>query len=177
MPNSKAARSTSMPTTSHQPKRKYRSRSRSTAEDEATFENSRKIRRLRANSRERRRMQALNQELETLRRMLPSDPEEEKETGKLTKIEILRLAYKYISELKLILAEFRTNEIFEPKSDVAAGGADRDDIREGGYSYDLVENIDANFANYHLRQSVSQDYDQYSYFSCQCPMDYCWFAN
>ncbi|XP_077466060.1 neurogenin-1 [Stigmatopora argus] len=52
----------------------------------------RKSRRLKANDRERNRMQNLNGALDQLRRVLPALPDE----SKLTKIETLRLAHNYI---------------------------------------------------------------------------------
>ena len=51
-----------------------------------------KVRRAKANDRERMRMQTLNQALEKLRVVLPAFPDE----TKLTKIETLRFANNYI---------------------------------------------------------------------------------
>lgn len=55
-----------------------------------------KVRRAKANDRERTRMQTLNQALEKLRTVLPAFPDE----TKLTKIETLRFANNYIYALK-----------------------------------------------------------------------------
>ncbi|VDM29488.1 unnamed protein product [Toxocara canis] len=76
-------------------KRKYRCRVRSPE----TVIRSKKIRRTKANERERRRMHSLNEALEELRRTLPHIPDE----PKLTKIETLRLANNYIFALAQIL--------------------------------------------------------------------------
>ncbi|KIH56994.1 Helix-loop-helix DNA-binding domain protein, partial [Ancylostoma duodenale] len=65
-------------------KRKYRCRKRSPA----TIERARIVRRDKANARERRRMNSLNDALEHLRTILPSVPDE----PKMTKIETLRVA-------------------------------------------------------------------------------------
>ncbi|KJH52233.1 Helix-loop-helix DNA-binding domain protein [Dictyocaulus viviparus] len=65
-------------------KRKYRCRKRSPA----TIERARVVRRDKANARERRRMNNLNDALEHLRTLLPSVPDE----PKMTKIETLRVA-------------------------------------------------------------------------------------
>ncbi|ESO84786.1 hypothetical protein LOTGIDRAFT_80254, partial [Lottia gigantea] len=51
-----------------------------------------KCRRSKANDRERSRMHSLNDALESLRKALPTYPED----AKLTKIETLRLAHNYI---------------------------------------------------------------------------------
>ncbi|XP_017840392.1 basic helix-loop-helix neural transcription factor TAP [Drosophila busckii] len=58
-----------------------------------------KVRRMKANDRERTRMHTLNDALERLRVTLPSLPEE----TKLTKIEILRFAHNYIFALEQVL--------------------------------------------------------------------------
>lgn len=58
-----------------------------------------KVRRVKANDRERNRMHMLNDALERLRVTLPQLPEE----TKLTKIEILRFAYNYIFSLEQVL--------------------------------------------------------------------------
>lgn len=58
-----------------------------------------KVRRMKANDRERNRMHTLNDALERLRVTLPSLPEE----TKLTKIEILRFAHNYIFALEQVL--------------------------------------------------------------------------
>ncbi|PAV63642.1 hypothetical protein WR25_05805 [Diploscapter pachys] len=72
-------------------KRKYRCRKRSPA----TIERARTMRRDKANARERRRMNNLNDALELLRSMLPALPDE----PKMTKIETLRKAQDYIQTL------------------------------------------------------------------------------
>ncbi|PAV61545.1 hypothetical protein WR25_09868 [Diploscapter pachys] len=72
-------------------KRKYRCRKRSPA----TIERARTMRRDKANARERRRMNSLNDALELLRSMLPTLPDE----PKMTKIETLRKAQDYIQTL------------------------------------------------------------------------------
>ncbi|EDV39739.1 uncharacterized protein Dana_GF10169 [Drosophila ananassae] len=58
-----------------------------------------RVRRMKANDRERNRMHTLNDALERLRVTLPSLPEE----TKLTKIEILRFAHNYIFALEQVL--------------------------------------------------------------------------
>ncbi|KAE9419976.1 hypothetical protein Angca_005780, partial [Angiostrongylus cantonensis] len=78
-------------------KRKYRCRKRSPA----TIERARAVRRDKANARERRRMNNLNDALEHLRMLLPSVPDE----PKMTKIETLRVAQGYITFLSSILAD------------------------------------------------------------------------
>ncbi|XGW25498.1 hypothetical protein V3C99_006708 [Haemonchus contortus] len=78
-------------------KRKYRCRKRSPA----TIERARMVRRDKANARERRRMNSLNDALEHLRTLLPTEPEE----PKMTKIETLRVAQGYIAYLVSILSE------------------------------------------------------------------------
>ncbi|KAK5964520.1 Basic helix-loop-helix neural transcription factor TAP [Trichostrongylus colubriformis] len=77
-------------------KRKYRCRKRSPA----TIERARMVRRDKANARERRRMNSLNDALERLRTLLPAEPEE----PKMTKIETLRVAQGYITYLASILS-------------------------------------------------------------------------
>ncbi|GMR48501.1 hypothetical protein PMAYCL1PPCAC_18696, partial [Pristionchus mayeri] len=72
-------------------KRKYRCRVRSPA----TIERAKRQRRDKANLRERRRMNSLNDALEHLRSALPQSGEE----PKMTKIETLRLAQQYIRYL------------------------------------------------------------------------------
>lgn len=78
-------------------KRKYRCRKRSPA----TIERARIVRRDKANARERRRMNSLNDALEHLRTLLPSVPEE----PKMTKIETLRVAQGYITYLATVLSD------------------------------------------------------------------------
>ncbi|CAD6197132.1 unnamed protein product [Caenorhabditis auriculariae] len=75
-------------------KRKYRCRKRSPA----TIERAKTVRRDKANARERRRMNSLNDALELLRSMIPSLPDE----PKMTKIETLRKAQEYISQLSML---------------------------------------------------------------------------
>ncbi|CAO4375710.1 unnamed protein product [Caenorhabditis nigoni] len=72
-------------------KRRYRCRKRSPA----TIERAKTVRRDKANARERRRMNSLNDALETLREILPALPDE----PKMTKIETLRKAQEYIASL------------------------------------------------------------------------------
>ncbi|VDD97837.1 unnamed protein product [Enterobius vermicularis] len=76
-------------------KRKYRCRIRSPE----TIMRSKKMRRNKANARERKRMHNLNYALDELRRTLPHYTDE----PKLTKIETLRLAYNYIYSLAQML--------------------------------------------------------------------------
>ena len=71
---------------------KYRMQHRSPTE----VSKVKKVRRAKANDRERVRMQTLNQALEKLRTVLPAFPDE----TKLTKIETLRFANNYIWALK-----------------------------------------------------------------------------
>merc|ERR1719384_218324 len=63
-----------------------------------------KIRRAKANDRERKRMQTLNQALEKLRVVLPAFPDE----TKLTKIETLRFANNYIKTLTEMITSLDT---------------------------------------------------------------------
>ncbi|CAB3409897.1 unnamed protein product [Caenorhabditis bovis] len=77
-------------------KRKYRCRKRSPA----TIERAKMIRRDKANARERRRMNSLNDALEHLRTILPALPDE----PKMTKIETLRKAQQYIATLSYQLS-------------------------------------------------------------------------
>ncbi|KAF8373838.1 ngn-1 [Pristionchus pacificus] len=72
-------------------KRKYRCRVRSPS----TIERAKRQRRDKANARERRRMNSLNDALEHLRSALPQPGEE----PKMTKIETLRFAQQYIRYL------------------------------------------------------------------------------
>ncbi|CAI4227168.1 unnamed protein product [Auanema sp. JU1783] len=78
-------------------KRRYRCRKRSPA----TIERARVVRRDKANARERRRMNSLNDALEHLRTILPQLPDE----PKMTKIETLRVAQGYIRYLSSILSQ------------------------------------------------------------------------
>ncbi|XP_058066072.1 basic helix-loop-helix neural transcription factor TAP [Anopheles bellator] len=83
------------------PKRKYAmgksrlSRNRSPTQ----VQRIKRVRRLKANDRERNRMHTLNEALERLRLTLPTFPED----TKLTKIETLRFAYNYIFSLVQLL--------------------------------------------------------------------------
>ncbi|KAF1758935.1 hypothetical protein GCK72_015395 [Caenorhabditis remanei] len=77
-------------------KRRYRCRKRSPA----TIERAKTVRRDKANARERRRMNSLNDALETLREILPAMPDE----PKMTKIETLRKAQEYIATLSFQLS-------------------------------------------------------------------------
>eukprot|EP00096_Caligus_rogercresseyi_P006087 TRINITY_DN22261_c0_g1_i1.p1 TRINITY_DN22261_c0_g1~~TRINITY_DN22261_c0_g1_i1.p1 ORF type:complete len:247 (-),score=63.44 TRINITY_DN22261_c0_g1_i1:324-1064(-) len=72
------------------------SRSKSRRSDPSEIKELKKIRRAKANDRERHRMHMLNTALEKLRLVLPSFPDE----TKLTKIETLRFANNYIWTLK-----------------------------------------------------------------------------
>ena len=54
-----------------------------------------RLRRIRANNRERRRIQAINDAMEALRRVIPNTNNKRK----LTKLELLRLAQDYIRDL------------------------------------------------------------------------------
>ncbi|CCD74131.1 Helix-loop-helix protein ngn-1 [Caenorhabditis elegans] len=77
-------------------KRRYRCRKRSPA----TIERAKTVRRDKANARERRRMNSLNDALEHLRGILPALPDE----PKMTKIETLRKAQEYIASLSFQLS-------------------------------------------------------------------------
>uniref|UniRef100_A0A0N5AR41 BHLH domain-containing protein n=1 Tax=Syphacia muris TaxID=451379 RepID=A0A0N5AR41_9BILA len=92
-------------------KRKYRCRIRS---PEAVLQ-SKRIRRSKANARERKRMHSLNDALDELRRTLPHVPDE----PKLTKIETLRLAYNYIYTLaKMLNSNSEAEEIVYDKQKI-----------------------------------------------------------
>lgn len=58
-----------------------------------------RLRRIRANNRERRRIQAINDAMEALRKAIPSTNNKRK----LTKLELLRLAQDYIRDLSEML--------------------------------------------------------------------------
>ena len=62
-----------------------------------------RLRRIRANSRERRRIQAINDAMEALRKVIPNTESKRK----LTKLELLRLAQEYIRDLSEILCADR----------------------------------------------------------------------
>ncbi|XP_049296546.1 basic helix-loop-helix neural transcription factor TAP [Anopheles funestus] len=87
--------------TEHKPKRKYAmGKSRITRNRSPTqVMRIKRVRRLKANDRERNRMHTLNEALERLRLTLPTFPED----TKLTKIETLRFAYNYIFSLVQLL--------------------------------------------------------------------------
>ena len=58
-----------------------------------------RLRRIRANNRERRRIQAINDAMEALRKAIPNTSNKRK----LTKLELLRLAQEYIRDLSEML--------------------------------------------------------------------------
>jgi len=62
-----------------------------------------RLRRIRANNRERRRIQAINDAMEALRKVIPNTNGKRK----LTKLELLRLAQDYIRDLSEILCSNR----------------------------------------------------------------------
>ena len=62
-----------------------------------------RLRRIRANNRERRRIQAINDAMEALRKVIPNTNKKRK----LTKLELLRLAQDYIRDLSEILCSNR----------------------------------------------------------------------
>ena len=65
-----------------------------------------KYRRRTANGRERSRMSQINTAFETLRRAMPTeDPDYATDEKKVTKISTLRLAMRYINELRIILGQ------------------------------------------------------------------------
>ncbi len=86
-------------TTKHhnRPKRKYRSRARQRSPD--TIKRAKRLRRGKANDRERKRMHSLNDALEGLRAVLPQIDDE----PRMTKIETLRMAHNYIMTLAEML--------------------------------------------------------------------------
>jgi len=65
-----------------------------------------RLRRIRANNRERRRIQAINDAMEALRKAIPSTNNKRK----LTKLELLRLAQDYIRDLSEMLCSDRSLE-------------------------------------------------------------------
>nr|XP_018667723.1 transcription factor protein isoform X1 [Ciona intestinalis] len=77
-----------------------------------TINKLKKIRRSKANDRERNRMHGLNDALEELRHVLPTYPDE----TKLTKIETLRFAYNYIWCLSEMLKNGTAGNSFDAKS-------------------------------------------------------------
>ncbi|XP_043207448.1 neurogenin-3-like [Amphibalanus amphitrite] len=96
------------------PRRKRSSKPRTRARSPTQLVRLRRLRRAKANDRERNRMHMLNHALEKLRTVLPAFPEE----TRLTKIETLRFANSYIVALA------RTLE--------SAGGGGGDDGGAGG---------------------------------------------
>ncbi|KRY54360.1 Neurogenin-3 [Trichinella britovi] len=79
------------------PKRKYKPRARAKSPQSLALQ--RRIRRTKANNRERSRMHHLNDALDRLRNVLPVLPDD----SKLTKIETLRMAHNYIMTLTHVL--------------------------------------------------------------------------
>ncbi|KAJ7390604.1 regulation of intestinal epithelial structure maintenance [Desmophyllum pertusum] len=63
-----------------------------------------RLRRIRANNRERRRIQAINDAMEALRKAIPNTNSKRK----LTKLELLRLAQDYIRDLSEMLCSNRS---------------------------------------------------------------------
>lgn len=100
--------------TPSRPRRKYRPRQQPRT-DPATQQQLYRVRRLRANHRERHRMQTLNEAMKTLWNVLPSCYFDDnlKRSEKMTKIETLRVAYQYISDLREMLA--RSDALPEPE--------------------------------------------------------------
>ncbi|KAK0420898.1 hypothetical protein QR680_014952 [Steinernema hermaphroditum] len=86
-------------------KRKYRTRPKSPK----TVMESKVRRRKRANSRERKRMQMLNDALENLRQSLPYNTTNDEQ--KMTKIETLKCALTYIHDLSEILRQDSTSHV------------------------------------------------------------------
>ncbi|KAK9869851.1 hypothetical protein WA026_003575 [Henosepilachna vigintioctopunctata] len=88
---------TSTPTKENKLKKKYvTGRNRvSRAKSPSQIQRIKKVRRIKANDRERNRMHMLNEALDKLRCVLPTFPED----TKLTKIETLRFAHNYIYAL------------------------------------------------------------------------------
>lgn len=72
-----------------------------------------RVRRLRANDRERRRIQSINGAMEALRKAIPDT----REKRKITKLQILRLAQRYIQTLTEIL---RTDSQISPMASDAS---------------------------------------------------------
>uniref|UniRef100_A0A914W6C6 BHLH domain-containing protein n=1 Tax=Plectus sambesii TaxID=2011161 RepID=A0A914W6C6_9BILA len=92
-----ATANTPATTPTGRPKRKYRSRARQRSPE--AVQRSKRLRRGKANDRERRRMHSLNSALERLRFALPAMPDD----SKMTKIETLRMAHNYILALSEML--------------------------------------------------------------------------
>ncbi|KAJ8979556.1 hypothetical protein NQ317_012945 [Molorchus minor] len=95
--NDQSKTSTPIKTEKEKPKRRYATgRNRvSRAKSPTQIMKIKRVRRLKANDRERNRMHMLNEALEKLRCVLPTFPED----TKLTKIETLRFAHNYIYAL------------------------------------------------------------------------------
>ncbi|XP_044752372.1 basic helix-loop-helix neural transcription factor TAP [Coccinella septempunctata] len=95
---------TSTPTKEGRPKKRYATgRNRvSRARSPTQVQKLKRVRRLKANDRERNRMHMLNEALDKLRCVLPTFPED----TKLTKIETLRFAHNYIYALTETLNDF-----------------------------------------------------------------------
>lgn len=99
-----------------------------------------RLRRLRANDRERRRIQSINGAMEALRRVIPNTQNDRK----VTKLQLLKLAQNYIRHLSEILTtnnNMSTMEQMETSYRVTSSGVPRD---LGSYSYtsptcDLVQ--------------------------------------
>ena len=72
-----------------------------------------RLRRIRANNRERRRIQAINDAMEALRKVIPSTNKKRK----LTKLELLRNAQDYIRDLSEILCSNRQEYIEQFEND------------------------------------------------------------
>lgn len=94
-----------------QPKKKRYSKSRVRARSPTQVMRIKRVRRIKANDRERNRMHMLNDALDRLRCVLPTYPEE----TKLTKIETLRFAHNYIWALT------QTLDLVENGRDPATG--------------------------------------------------------
>ncbi|MFH4977560.1 hypothetical protein AB6A40_004269 [Gnathostoma spinigerum] len=108
-------------------KRKYRCRYRS---PESVIR-SKKIRRSKANARERKRMHSLNSALENLRKLLPKFPNE----PTLTKIETLRMANKYINILvELLNQEPEAGTLLENKCETVTNEKFREHYYVSPYS-------------------------------------------
>ncbi|XP_045470752.1 basic helix-loop-helix neural transcription factor TAP [Harmonia axyridis] len=95
---------TSTPTKEARPRKRYATgRNRvSRARSPSQVQKLKRVRRLKANDRERNRMHMLNEALDKLRCVLPTFPED----TKLTKIETLRFAHNYIFALTETLNDF-----------------------------------------------------------------------
>ena len=84
-----------------------------------------KIRRLRANDRERRRIQSINGAMEALRKVIPDT----KHNTKITKLQLLRLAQDYIKTLSEILRSSNANSVAqEMRFDVFSAYSPRNEV-------------------------------------------------